>query len=84
MTKVNLNYGNETKTDILPWNILKSDVIYHGMPPTSSLVGGGVGGVKILEKFSLGRWGVRNFYFGGELYCWGGVILLGDGGEGGT
>ena len=45
---------------------------------------GGWGGVKILEKFSLGRWGVRNFYFGGELYCWGGVILLGDGGEGGT
>ena len=28
MTKVNLNNGNETKWDILPWNIFKSDNIF--------------------------------------------------------
>ena len=27
MTKVNLNYGNETKSDIFPWDIFKSDSI---------------------------------------------------------
>ena len=27
MTKVNLNNGNETKSDILPWEIFKSDII---------------------------------------------------------
>ena len=28
MTKVNQNNGNDTKSDIFPWNIFKSDVIY--------------------------------------------------------
>ena len=28
MTKVNANNGNETKSDIFPWDIFKSDVIY--------------------------------------------------------
>ena len=28
MTKVNPNNGNETKSDIFPWEIFKSDVIY--------------------------------------------------------
>ena len=28
MTKVDPNNGNETKSDILPWDIFKSDVIY--------------------------------------------------------
>ena len=27
MTKVNPNNGNERKSDIIPWNIFKSDVI---------------------------------------------------------
>ena len=27
MTKVNLNNGNETKSDIFPWDIFKSDII---------------------------------------------------------
>ena len=27
MTKVNLNNGNETKSDIFPWDIFKSDSI---------------------------------------------------------
>ena len=27
MTKVNLNNGNETKSDIFPWDIFKSDTI---------------------------------------------------------
>ena len=27
MTKVNLNNGNETKSDILPWDIFKYDSI---------------------------------------------------------
>ena len=27
MTKMNPNNGNETKSNILPWNICKSDVI---------------------------------------------------------
>ena len=31
MTKVKLNSGNETKSDIFPWHIFKSDVIFfHG------------------------------------------------------
>ena len=29
MTKVNPNNGNETKSDIFPWDIFKSDVIFH-------------------------------------------------------
>ena len=28
MTKVNQNNGNETKSDIFPWDIFKSDAIY--------------------------------------------------------
>ena len=27
MTKVNLNNGNETKSDFFPWDIFKSDII---------------------------------------------------------
>ena len=27
MTKVNLNKGNETKSDIFPWDIFKSDSV---------------------------------------------------------
>ena len=29
MTKMNKINGNETKSDILPWNILKSEVIFY-------------------------------------------------------
>ena len=29
MTKVNLNHGNETKSQIFPWDIFKSDIIFH-------------------------------------------------------
>ena len=29
MTKVNQKHGNETKSDIFPWDIFKSDVIFH-------------------------------------------------------
>ena len=29
MTKVNPNNGNETKSDISPWDIFKSDLIFH-------------------------------------------------------
>ena len=29
MTKVNLNNRNETKSDIFPWGIFKSDIILH-------------------------------------------------------
>ena len=29
MTNVNQNYGNETKSDIFPWYIFKSDVVFH-------------------------------------------------------
>ena len=29
MTKVNPNNGNETKSDIFPWDISKSDFIFH-------------------------------------------------------
>ena len=29
MTKVNLNIGNETKSEIFPWDIFKSDIIFH-------------------------------------------------------
>ena len=29
MTKVNPNHGNKTISDIFPWDILKSDVIFH-------------------------------------------------------
>ena len=28
MTKVNTNNGNETKSDIFPWDVFKSDTIY--------------------------------------------------------
>ena len=30
MTKVNPNNGNETKSDIFPWDIFKSDIILIG------------------------------------------------------
>ena len=29
MTKGNPNNGNETKSDIFPYDILKSDIIFH-------------------------------------------------------
>ena len=29
MTEVNPRNGNETKSDILPWDIFKSDIIFH-------------------------------------------------------
>ena len=29
MTNVNPNNGNEIKSDIFPWDIFKSDVIFH-------------------------------------------------------
>ena len=29
MSKVNQNNGNETKSDIFPWDILRSDTIFH-------------------------------------------------------
>ena len=29
MTKVNLNNGNETKSDIFPWEIFKSEIIFY-------------------------------------------------------
>ena len=29
MTKVNPNNGNETKSDIFKWDILKLDIIFH-------------------------------------------------------
>ena len=29
MTNVNRNNGNEIKSDIFPWDIFKSDVIFH-------------------------------------------------------
>ena len=29
MTKVNPNNGNETKPDIFPWKISKSDITFH-------------------------------------------------------
>ena len=29
MTTVNLNNGNETKSDIFPWDIFKFDIIFH-------------------------------------------------------
>ena len=29
MTKVNQNTGNKTKSDISPWVIFKSDIIFH-------------------------------------------------------
>ena len=29
MTKVNLNNGDERKSDIFPWGIFKSDIICH-------------------------------------------------------
>ena len=28
VTKVNLNNGNEAKSDIFPWDIFKSDIIF--------------------------------------------------------
>ena len=31
MTKVNLNNRNETKSDIFPWNIFKSDALIFFM-----------------------------------------------------
>ena len=79
MTKVILNYGNETKTDILPWNILKYDVIYHSMHPPPAWWGGekgrgeGAGGeVKILEKFSPEIFIVVGSYIVGRVsFCWG-------------
>ena len=29
MTKVNPNNGSETKSEIFPWDIFKSDIIFH-------------------------------------------------------
>ena len=29
MTKVNPDNGNEAKSDIFPWDVLKSDIIFH-------------------------------------------------------
>ena len=29
MTKVNPNNGSEIKPDIFPWDIFKSDIIFH-------------------------------------------------------
>ena len=29
MTKVNPNNENETKLDIFPWDIFKSDIVFH-------------------------------------------------------
>ena len=29
MTKVNQNNGNEIKSDIFPWDVFKSDIIFH-------------------------------------------------------
>ena len=29
MTKVNPNNGNETKSNIFPWDIFKYDIIFH-------------------------------------------------------
>ena len=29
MTKVNPNNGNETKSDIFPWDIFKSDIFFY-------------------------------------------------------
>ena len=29
MTKVNLNRGHEPKSEIFPWDIFKSDAIFH-------------------------------------------------------
>ena len=29
MTKVNPDIGNETKSDVFPWDILKSDIIFQ-------------------------------------------------------
>ena len=29
MTKVNPNNTNETKSDIFPWEMFKSDIIFH-------------------------------------------------------
>ena len=34
MTKVNSNNGNETKSDIFPWVIFKSDIIFHWLQNT--------------------------------------------------
>ena len=30
MTKVNPSNGNETKSDIFPWEVFKSDIIFSG------------------------------------------------------
>ena len=46
--------------------VMASVRAWHASP--SSLGGGGV---TFLEKYLLERGGVRNFYFGGGLYCWG-------------
>ena len=48
--------------------VMASVRAWHASP--SSWGGGGGGGVTFLEKYLLER-GVRNFYFGGGLYCWG-------------
>ena len=29
MSKANPNNGNETKSDIFPWDIFKSEIIFH-------------------------------------------------------
>ena len=37
MTKVNPNNGNETKSEIFPWDIFKSDIIFHWSQNTKLL-----------------------------------------------
>ena len=34
MTKVNPKNGKETKSDIFPWDIFKSDIIFHRLQNT--------------------------------------------------
>ena len=34
VTKMNLKNGNETKSYISPWNIFKSDIIFHWLQNT--------------------------------------------------
>ena len=34
MANVNLNNGIETKSDIFPWDIFKSDIIFHRLQNT--------------------------------------------------
>ena len=38
MAKVNLNNGNESKSDIFPWEIFKSDIIFPGLKYSNAKV----------------------------------------------